>query len=325
MSMLTINVKHGLDLSDELRKAKQVAVYGVAHKCTSTAQVKHFGMKAVLSNAVLRKYVRCKTLKEVHNIVIPVPSQGMKYDGSEIYIPCLKAHIPFDATRANHPIEKICHLELDATYVHICCEVADAPARETTTFLGVDRNTTGHVAVACNPTTGSVLMLGKKCQHVHKKYMHIRRNHQKEAKQRKHHKFRKLKNIKRRESNIVRNENHHISKAIVKRAVEENATIVFEDLKSIRETSKRGGRFKYSLNSWSFYQLQVMVEYKAKLQGVPVVYVNPEDTSQDCSRCGEEGIRKGKTFVCPHCGHTAHADVNAGFNIAKRALRGGRT
>ena len=121
-----------------------------------------------------------------------------------------------------------------------------------------------------------------------------------------------------RESRIVRDLNHKVSRELVSMAKEQNAALVFEDLAGIRNTKKQHRSFRYSLHSWSFYQLQQFVEYKAKLLGVPVLYVDPAYTSQDCSKCGARGQRTGKQFKCPVCGHVNHADVNAAFNIAQR-------
>jgi transposase len=53
--------------------------------------------------------------------------------------------------------------------------------------------------------------------------------------------------------------------------------------------------------------------------GVPILFVDPAYTSQTCSRCREVGVREWQRFVCPHCGFTSHADLNAAFNILHRA------
>jgi len=166
------------------------------------------------------------------------------------------------------------------------------------------------VAVVSNPLTGKVWKLGKQAEHIHKKYRNIRRKLQTQGR------YRLVKQIKNRESRIIRDLNHKISKKIVGIATSLGVGIKLERLKGIRKNWKQAKSFRYSLNSWSFYQLSQFIEYKSKLQGVAVAYIEPAYTSQTCSRCGHIGDRNGKGFKCPHCGHVENADVNASFNIA---------
>jgi putative transposase len=107
----------------------------------------------------------------------------------------------------------------------------------------VDLNTTGHIAVVSNPDTGKVWKLGKAAEHIHKKYRDIRRGLQKQGK------YKKVKQIKNRESSIVRNLNHHISKKIVEIATKTESCIKLERLSNIRQNKKHGKSFQYSLNS----------------------------------------------------------------------------
>ena len=111
-----------------------------------------------------------------------------------------------------------------------------------------------------------------------------------------------------------------MSKKIVEIAKNTGCGIKLERLEGIRKNRKHSRSFQYSLNSWSFYQLQQFIEYKAKLQGVAVAHIEPAYTSQTCSRCSHMGDRNVKSFKCPYCGHVENTDVNASFNIALRPI-----
>jgi len=304
--ILTYKIRHNIDLSTELRQARQVADFALKHRTLSTSAVKHIGLKSVISNQILRKYGRNKTIKQVHSVKLTVPNQGIRTKGKEIAIPCLKFSLTFDK-----PYQKINQIELSKEYAFVSITVSEKPVIEPIQWLGVDLNATGHCAVVANETTGKVLKLGKKANHVHLKYKNSRKKLQEQGR------YKQVKKIKNRESRIVRDLNHKISRRIIDEAVKQNAGIVLEDLEGIRKTKKQARSFRYALNSWSFYRLRLFIEYKAKLQGIPVVKIDPRYTSQQCSRCGLLGERTGKKFKCS-CGNVEHADVNAAFVIALR-------
>jgi len=308
--ILTYKIKHDMDLSHELILAKKVALFSLEHKSISSKDVKHIGLKSIISNQILRKYSRNKTIKKVNSVKLTIPNQGIKVNSNKIYISCLKIEldIHFDSS-----FEKINQIEIDNTFAYVSCSYKEPEKYTPKTILGVDRNTTGHIAVASNIDTGKVLKLGKSCNHIHNKYKHIRKNLQKRGK------YGLVKRIKHRESNIVRDINHKISKKLVCNAQDNKSIIVLEKLTNIRKTARTRKKQRYSLNSWSFYQLEQMIEYKSKKYGVPIVYVAPQYTSQRCSRCGHIDRLNRKTkslFQCKKCGIVENADANAGFNIA---------
>lgn len=111
--------------------------------------------------------------------------------------------------------------------------------------------------------------------------------------------------------------NHTISKSIVQSAKMQGKGISVEDLTNIRFTSKRRNKkFRVKLGRWSFGQLRSFIDYKARLNGVKFVVVEPAYTSQTCSVCHHIGTRKNKSFKCTNCGNDMDADFNAAKNIA---------
>jgi len=62
--------------------------------------------------------------------------------------------------------------------------------------------------------------------------------------------------------------------------------VVMEKLTGIRNKAKHRKSQNGDFHSWAFRKLQSFIEYKALEKGIPVVYVNPKNTSKTCPRCG---------------------------------------
>ncbi|KAK1182212.1 transposase [Streptomyces sp. NBS 14/10] len=115
--------------------------------------------------------------------------------------------------------------------------------------------------------------------------------------------------------------NHKISKRIVAEAERTGRGIALEELTGIRERARLRKPQRTTLHSWPFAQLGSFLTYKARRAGVPVIYVDPAYTSQECSQCHhvERGNRPAQArFACRSCGFVEHADHNSSHNIRQR-------
>jgi IS605 OrfB family transposase len=115
---------------------------------------------------------------------------------------------------------------------------------------------------------------------------------------------------------------HTVANEVVEEAVEHDCdVIVFEDLTDIRERLRHA---KWH-HVWAFRRLFEYVSYKTPEQGVSVEQVEPNHTSQRCSRmdCGftHDGNRHGEHFCCQKCGYEVNADYNGAKNIGLRYAR----
>lgn len=139
---------------------------------------------------------------------------------------------------------------------------------------------------------------------------------------------RRLKQLSGKQKRFQANTNHCISKILVTQAKAANQAIVLENLKGIsknvRKDAKRLSHKQRNKHSnWSFYQLRSFIQYKAAMYGVPVILINPKNTSRTCSECGycDKANRKNQDdFKCLSCGHKETADLNAAKNISKLGL-----
>ncbi len=134
---------------------------------------------------------------------------------------------------------------------------------------------------------------------------------------------RHLKKLSGKESRFVRNINHIISKEIVQKAKGTSSAIAIENLEGIRMRTTVGKGGRYIHNSWAFHQLRMFIEYKAKEMGIPVIPVDPHNTSKECPKCHSIDRRnrhERSLFRCVSCGFEGEADFIASHNIRNKAV-----
>ncbi|MDV3276869.1 MAG: RNA-guided endonuclease TnpB family protein [Nitrososphaerales archaeon] len=129
----------------------------------------------------------------------------------------------------------------------------------------------------------------------------------------------------RREKERVTQTLNVISKQVVEKAVKNRQAIILERLNGIRKAHRKGnGKGRDSrrrANLWPFRQLQQQIAYKAAWAGVQVEFVNPRNTSKECSYCHHVNKKlkiTERSWQCPSCGCQLDRDLNAAVNIERR-------
>lgn len=97
--------------------------------------------------------------------------------------------------------------------------------------------------------------------------------------------------------------------------------LVLEDLKQKPRPLRDCAHGNLRFGSWCPAVVQEVLADRALDAGVPVIFVPPEYTSQECHRCGEIGELENKTLTCtvPGCPvDDVDRDRSAAVSIAKR-------
>ena len=207
-------------------------------------------------------------------------------------------------------------------YAHFVLKKEVELTNEPGTVIGVDVgewNAATAVAVSKQdpkPARGR-FWSGAKIRYIRGKYAHLRRNLQRKKR------LDLVKRIGHKEKRVVNQQLHIIANEIIAYAKQfEKPVIVMEELKNIRKNMNGSAKLNRRLHAWSFKKLQTYIEYKANLEGIPVVYVNPKNTSKRCHRCGHVARANGREFRCPKCGLVYNRDLNSAANIAHALTRG---
>jgi IS605 OrfB family transposase len=136
-----------------------------------------------------------------------------------------------------------------------------------------------------------------------------------------------LKRLGNNEKALKREIRWKLATLIVREAARRQAAIVLERLG--REPANhmieriKDPQLRHRIFQAAFKGVQRAIEEKAREHGVPVIYVDPKNTSKVCPIHGAEIVYgRDRHGVCSRGGETWHRDVVACYNLLLRALGG---
>ncbi|MCD6195838.1 MAG: IS200/IS605 family accessory protein TnpB-related protein [Staphylothermus sp.] len=124
----------------------------------------------------------------------------------------------------------------------------------------------------------------------------------------------------RRARNILTDSCHYVSRRIVEIAREYNAIIVLENLNMLRLRFNGSRKFNKKLSLWTYRRIQLYIHYKALIEELPIIFVNPRNTSRT-SPLGEELRFINYRWVKLPNGIITTRDIIASWNLALRGLK----
>jgi len=162
-------------------------------------------------------------------------------------------------------------------YLLVTCEVEEIDPQDVDDMLGIDLGVTNIACDSDGTIHSSRLMNNVRYRH-RRLRAKLQRLGTKAAR-------RRLKQLAGQEHRFGKDVNHTISKRIVETAERTKRGIALEDLKGIRTRVRARRQQRAQLHSWSFHQLRAFIGYKAQRVGIPMVLVNPRNTSRRCPTC----------------------------------------
>lgn len=333
--------------------------YGFTANSLVYDRVKELKDIPAASKAIICQNIYSKLTKDFNDVLnnkislpsftkdkMPLPFRGdnasLIFDGDDYYINIYKHKFKFhfgrDRSNNKSIVDKLYSNEYkfctssiiikdNKIFLHLSFKfnVTDEVAYDKNKILGIDLGINRPIALSTNFSkyTPQIDIGGK----IHETRMSIykqRRSLQKVLKYAQGGRGRKSKmarmdKISNYEHNFMKTMNNLLSRKIIDYCISEGiGTINIEDLSGITMDKNN-----YFLKSWSYYQLQEMIFYKANEHNINVLYVEPAYTSQTCSCCGniDKEQRKSTKFNCSNekCEEyqiEKDSDINAAKNIA---------
>ena len=279
----------------------------------------------------LRKYTKVvrKKTKDTHKQTIRVrenPIRETVWKHNRLKVPKLgEVKIYMHRPIQGDPKEVTLVKKASGWYAHISCDIGDTPKVEPTDAIAVDMGTTHYLTTSEGEKINNPRwyrraegLLRKHSKDLSRKKLGSNRRKKQQHKLALHHE----RTVNRRKDfigKLVYKLFHH----------EKNNVLVAENLNTSNMVKNKHLSKSISDASWAtFFKWCADI---AERDGLYFHQVDPKNTSQTCSCCGQKAPKKlslsVRTFNCGYCGNSLDRDHNAAINIlfrAAAALRGER-
>ena len=132
----------------------------------------------------------------------------------------------------------------------------------------------------------------------------------------------RIKALHRRDRNIINDFCWKLAREIVVKAHRQRHAVVLEDLEHLRKSiNGKSSGVRWRLTLFAYRRFQHVVISKAIECNIPIIVVDPRNTSSTCPRCGSRLVYVNRLAICETCGFRRDRDTIGAMNIWLRALQ----
>ncbi|MBI2841910.1 MAG: IS200/IS605 family element transposase accessory protein TnpB [Armatimonadetes bacterium] len=211
-------------------------------------------------------------------------------------------------------------------YLHVPVDVPEAEQHEALTLMGVDLGKNRTASIGLTTLDGKDVIFKRSFRTLHASKVRDITAKTAKAQAKGKYVYRKYRRTNEEAAHTTANE-------ILAWARRYKSKIVLEDLSSLMKANVAPGKSSFNKGRKSniYASIREALEYKARIQGIEVVFVHPGQTSQTCPKCGcidknnrlkhnpISGRISRESFQCISCGYSdGDADAVAAVNIARK-------
>jgi len=133
----------------------------------------------------------------------------------------------------------------------------------------------------------------------------------------------RIRELHRRSKNIIIDWCWKFAKHVVLKARRYGCAIALEDLEKLRESfNGKNCRVVWKLTLFAYRKLQESLMSKALEYNVPILFIDPKNTSSLCPRCGSKIKYVNRLGICFKCGFIGDRDKIGAMNVWLKVLKG---